>query len=286
MTSILETLLEQLNLEKLEENLFRGQSTDIGGKSVFGGQVVGQALVAACRTVDGRRAHSLHAYFLRPGDMQAPIVYQVERIRDGRSFTTRRITAIQNGRPIFTMAASFQIDEEGLEHQAGMPEVAMPEGLLSVVELRRKMAELDPEKYGRRPIHEIPIEIRPVLPPNPYLKERQAPVQRNWFRSVGPLPDDPVLHQCVLAYASDFALLRTATLPHDISYRQSNVDMASIDHAMWFHRAFRSDEWLLYDMESPSASNSRGFAHGRVFTRDGKLVASVAQEGLMRVRPA
>ena len=283
MTSILQALLDLLDLEKLEEDLFRGESTDVGGKSVFGGQVLGQALIAACRTVADRRVHSLHAYFLRPGDMRFPIVYRVERIRDGRSFTTRRIVAVQHGEPIFTMMASFQIEEQGFEHQAEMPAVPMPETLPSLVELRLKMAQSDPEKYSNRP--DIPIEFRPVQPTNPYLKEGHPPLQKVWFRTVAPLPDDPVLQRCVLAYASDFRLLGTASLPHDFTYRDKNVDMASIDHSMWFHGDFRADQWLLYDMESPSASNARGLAQGKIFTREGRLIATVAQEGLMRVRP-
>lgn len=285
MIEILQDLLNLLDLEKIEENLFRGGSLDLGGRSVFGGQVLGQALVGASRTVAGRRAHSLHAYFLRPGDMTAPIVYDVDRIRDGRSFSTRRIVAIQHGEPIFTMAASFQIDEGGLEHQAPMPDVPGPEGLPSLVDLRRKMAELDPERFGfgQKGVRELPIEIRPVEPANPYKLGRQPPVQKIWFRAVDRIPDDPSLHQAVLAYASDFGLLRTASLPHEISFRQKNVHAASIDHAMWFHRDFRADQWLLYVTESPSASGSRGFALGNIFSSDGTLVASVAQEGLMRV---
>lgn len=285
MSGVLEQLLRQMDLERIEENLFRGESADIGGKNVFGGQVLGQALVAASRTVTGRRAHSLHAYFLRPGDMQAPIVYEVDRIRDGNSFATRRIVAIQHGQPIFNMAASFQMEEGGFEHQSRMPDVPPPDGLPSIVDLRRMMAELDPERFGQRPIRELPIEIRPIQPANPYSAEKQPPVQKIWFRTVGALPDDLALHQCVLAYASDFALLRTASLPHEISFRQKNVHGASIDHAMWFHRSFRVDQWLLYVLESPSASNARGFALGSIFSGDGTLVASVAQEGLMRVLP-
>lgn len=285
MTEILQDLLNLLNLEKIEENLYRGGSQDLGGKSVFGGQVLGQSLVAASRTVTGRRAHSLHGYFLRPGDMEAPIVYKVERIRDGRSFTTRRIVAIQHGEPIFIMEASFQVPEEGFSHQVGMPDVPKPDGLPSITDLRRKMAEEHPEKYRNRPIRELPIEMRPVQPVNPYLNEKQPPFQNVWFRTVDQLPDDVTLHQCVLAYASDFGLLRTASLPHDISFRQKNVNVASIDHAMWFHGDIRADQWLLYAMESPSASGARGFSTGKIFTQDGRLVASVAQEGLMRVRP-
>jgi len=280
---ILQELLQLLDLEKIEDNLFRGRSQDLGGRSVFGGQVLSQALVAADRTVEGRRVHSVHCYFLRPGDMEAPIVYEVDRIRDGRSFATRRVVAIQHGKAIFNMSASFQVEEEGLEHQIPMPEVPGFEGLPTITEIRKKMAEKNPKKFARRAIHPLPVEIRPVEPANPYELEMPSPFQKIWFRTPDRLPDDPSLHRYILAYASDFGLLRTASLPHGISFRQRNVYAASIDHAMWFHRDFRADEWLLYDMESPSTSNSRGFARGSIFNLDGALVASVAQEGLMRV---
>lgn len=284
MREILRDLLDLLDLEKLEENLFRGRSMNLGGRSVFGGQVLGQALEAAGRTIVERSAHSLHAYFLRPGDMNAPIVYEVERIRDGQSFATRRVVAIQHGRPIFNMAASYQTEEGGFEHQDGMPDVPGPDGLMSITELRRKMAELHPESYHGRPTRELPIDIRPIQPVTPDSTEAQPPLQKIWFRAVDRLPDDPSLHQCVLAYASDFTLLSTSGLPHGVSPRDKNLQAASLDHAMWFHRRFRADEWLLYVMESPSASNSRGLSLGNIFTQDGTLIATVAQEGLMRVR--
>jgi len=281
MNDSLHDMLKVLDLEKIEENVFRGESRDIGGKSVFGGQVLGQALVAACRTVNGRSAHSLHAYFLRPGDMNAPILYQVERIRDGRSFNTRRIVAVQHGRPIFNMAVSFQIDEPGFEHQSQRPDVPGPDGLPSIVELRHRAAELNPD--FREPIRQLPIDIRPIQPSNPFLVESEPPLQSVWFRTVDEVPADRALHQSILAYASDFVLLRTATLPYGKVLREKNVHLASLDHAMWFHRDFKVDQWLLFVMNSPSASNSRGLAIGNVFTQEGLLVATITQEGLMRV---
>lgn len=252
---------------------------------MFGGQVLGQALMAACRTVTGRQAHSLHAYFLLPGDMKTPIVYSVERIRDGRSFATRRIVAIQHGRPIFIMTASFQTAEHGVEHQTAMPDVPPPDDLPSLLDLKRGMAETDPERFQGKVLRELPVEIRPVRPANPYLEMVQPAVQQVWVRVTATLPDDPDLHQAALAYASDFSLLRTASLPHGISLRQGTVHAASIDHAMWFHRPFRADQWLLFAMESPSAAGARGLSHGNFFTREGALVASAAQEGLMRITP-
>lgn len=282
MLNSLREMLRVLNLEKIEENLFRGESRDVGGRSVFGGQVLGQALVAACRTVNERSAHSLHAYFLRPGDMNAPILYEVDRIRDGRSFSTRRIVAIQHGRPIFNMAVSFQIEEEGFEHQSEMPDVSAPDGLPSIMDLRQKAAELDPDRFRDRPIRQLPIDIRPIQPANPYLVDTAPPTQSIWFRTADRVPADRALHQSILAYASDFVLLRTATLPYGKSLRGKKAHFASLDHAMWFHRNFRVDQWLLFVMKSPSASNSRGFAMGDVFTQDGTLIATITQEGLMR----
>lgn len=283
MIDSLRDMLKVLDLEKIEENHFRGESRDIGGKSVFGGQVLGQALAAACRTVDGRIAHSLHAYFLRPGDMNAPILYEVDRIRDGRTFNTRRIVAIQHGRPIFNMAVSFQIEESGFEHQCEMPDVPGPDGLPSITELRQKASELDPERFNNRPTRQMPIDIRPIQPANPFLVDSEQPFQSVWFRTVDTVSADRALHQSILAYASDFVLLGTATLPYRKSLRENNVHMASLDHAMWFHRDFRIDQWLLYVMKSPSASNARGLAIGDVFTQDGSLIATIAQEGLMRL---
>lgn len=280
----LEDLVRLLDLESIEVNLFRGQSRDIGGRSVFGGQVLGQALVAAGRTVEDRVIHSLHAYFLRPGDMEAPIVYDVDRIRDGKSFTTRRVVAIQHGRPIFNLAASFQIEEDGAEHQSEMPEVAGPEGLENEEQIRRRYIDRIPEEYHDRFLRRRPIELRPVEPLDLFEPEARPPQQCMWFRATGSIPDDLQLHQCMLAYASDFGLLGTALRPHQLSFVHRNLQAASLDHTMWFHRPFRMDDWLLYAMDSPSASGGRGFNRGNIFTRDGVLVASVAQEGLIRVR--
>ena len=282
--NLLQDLLNLLDLEPIEVNLFRGQSRDIGGRSVFGGQVLGQALVAAGRTVEGRTAHSLHAYFLRPGDMEAPIVYDVDRIRDGKSFTTRRVVAIQHGRPIFNLAASYQIDEDGVEHQATMPQVPGPEGLANEQALREQVAHRVPAKLRDKFTRERPIEIRPVDPPDIFEPEKSEPVQYAWIRAAGTIPDELSLHQCMLAYASDFNLLGTALRPHQLSFMQPQLQGASLDHTMWFHRPFRMDDWLLYSMDSPSASGARGFNRGSIYTRDGVLVASVAQEGLIRVR--
>lgn len=275
-------LLKLLTLERLEKNLFRGDSRDYGGKSVFGGQVLGQALIAAGNTVEGLEAHSLHAYFLYPGDVQAPIVYEVDRLRDGRSFSTRQVVGIQHGREIFNMSASFQIKEEGFEHQAEMPQVQGPEGLPDKTELWEKTAQKAPEHIRKILLQERPIEYRPIRPVDPLHPELRPPNREVWFRANGSLPEEAAVHKAVLAYASDFSLLSTAFLPHGISYYQQQVQMASLDHSMWFHRNFRMDEWLLYVMDSPSASNSRGLSRGSIFSRDGKLVASVAQEGLIR----
>ena len=285
MDSALQSLVAQLDLEQLEVNLFRGQSSDIGGKSVFGGQVIGQALVAAERTVEGRIAHSLHAYFLLPGDMAAPIVYEVDRIRDGRSFTARRVVAIQHGRPILSMMTSFQLSEPGLEHQTEMPSVPPPEELRSSAELREgwlaEAREVSPRlrEIVRKP---SPIEFRPVAPWNPLKPTVTTPTQAVWFRTVDRIPDDPMLHRCVLAYASDHNLIPTALRPHGKTWLSGDMVLASIDHAMWFHRDARVDDWLLYAMESPTAQGARGLARGLIYDRKGRLVASVAQEGLMR----
>ncbi|MCA1825866.1 MAG: acyl-CoA thioesterase II [Myxococcales bacterium] len=285
MEKTLEELIDQLDLEPLEVNLFRGQSADLGGKSVFGGQVIGQALVAAGRTVEGRVAHSLHAYFLLPGDMAAPIVYEVDRIRDGRSFSARRVQAIQHGRPIFSMIASFQVPEPGLEHQPPMPEAPPPENLPSSTELRERWlteaGEL-PEKIREAVRRPMPIDFRPIEPWNPLKPGRSAPSQSVWFRTIDKVPDDPMLHRCLLAYASDNNLIPTALRPHGKSWYGGQMIVASIDHAMWFHRDARVDDWLLYVMDSPTAQAARGFARGAIYDRSGRLVASVAQEGLMR----
>ncbi len=283
--SVVDKLVDLLDLEALEVNLFRGRTSDEGWRRVFGGQVLGQALVAASRTVDEPRpAHSLHAYFIRPGDPAAPILYSVDRDRDGQSFTTRRVVAIQHGRPIFNMAVSFQVEEEGLEHQFDMPDVPGPEGLLSDRELRMRDGDRIPEKLRAHWLRERPIEIRPVDPRDMFEPDKRAPVQYVWFRVAGPIGEGRALHQCMLAYASDMTLLDTCILPHEISWVNPKLQSASLDHALWFHEPFRADEWLLYAQDSPKASGARGFNRGTIYTRDGRLVASVAQEGLIRVR--
>ncbi|WP_020674533.1 acyl-CoA thioesterase [Geopsychrobacter electrodiphilus] len=282
MQDIVQALLQHLSLERLEENLFRGQSQDIGSPNVYGGQVLGQALSAASRTIEGRDAHSLHAYFLRPGDKTQPVVYEVDRIRDGRSYTTRRVVAIQNGQPIFNMAASFKVAEAGLEHQCVMPEVPGPEGLLNLTELgRQSLAEI-PDKLERFLTWQRPIEFRPVRPTDLLHPEPAPPCRDIWIRAVAALPDEPALHKVLLAYTSDYSLLATALLPHGLTFSQGTIRAASLDHAMWFHRDFRLDDWLLYAMDSPNMGHGRGFSRGNLFTREGKLVASVAQEGMIR----
>lgn len=284
MSQVMQEVLDLLDLETIEAGLFRGPSHNIVGKNVFGGQVLGQALMAAGRTVDGRLAHSLHGYFLRAGDTTAPIVYQVEKIRDGKSFATRNVKAIQHGEIIFIMSASFAIPEDGLEHQSEMPAVEGPDGVLSETELRQKVAPMIPEKIRDAFARERPIEIRPINPVNPFAPVKQEARRYHWMRAQSRLPDDPLLHQCVLAFASDFALMGTAMLPHGVSFMQNNMQAASIDHSMWFHRPFRVDDWLLYDMDAPNASSSRGMNRGLIYSQDGRLVASTAQEGLMRLR--
>jgi acyl-CoA thioesterase II len=280
---ILADLLKLLQLERIEDRIFRGQSRDLGGARVFGGQVLGQALTAASYTVEGRSVHSLHAYFLVAGDVNAPIVYEVELARDGKSFSNRRVVAIQHGQPIFNMTASFQVPEQGLEHAASMPPVPGPEGLADVRELPPAVLEKVPEKMRRFLTHERPFEFRPVEPIHVIAPPRAAPVRHIWVKTVDKLPDDADLHRNVLAYVSDYQLVSTATLPHGIHFAEGNVQLASLDHAMWFHRPFRADEWLLYTMESPNSSGGRGLALGKFFTREGALVASTAQEGVVRV---
>ena len=283
MPPILADLLRLLELERIEDRIFRGESRDLGGARVFGGQVLGQALTAASYTVEGRQVHSLHAYFLVAGDVNAPIVYEVEAARDGKSFSNRRVVAIQHGQPIFNMTASFQVPEEGLSHEAAMPNVPGPEGLADVRELPDDVLAKVPEKMRRFLTHERPFEFRPVEPIHVIAPPRAAPVRHIWVKTVDALPDNADLHRNVLAYVSDYQLVSTATLPHGIHFAEGNVQLASLDHAMWFHRPFRVDDWLLYAMESPNASGGRGLALGKVFTRDGRLVASTAQEGVVRV---
>ena len=283
MQPILADLLHLLELERIEDHIFRGESRDLGGERVFGGQVLGQALTAASYTVEGREVHSLHAYFLVPGDVAAPIVYEVEVARDGKSFSNRRVVAIQHGRAIFNMTASFQVPEQGLDHSVPMPKVPGPDGVPDVRELTPDLLDRIPEKMRRFLTHDRPFEFRPIEPVHVVAPPRADPRRHIWIKTVDKLPDDPHLHRNVLAYVSDYQLVATATLPHGIHFAEGNVQLASIDHAMWFHRPFRADEWLLYAMESPNASGGKGFALGRFFTRDGTLVASTAQEGVVRV---
>jgi acyl-CoA thioesterase-2 len=279
----LDEVLDLLDLEAIEVNLFRGRSPETRTQRVFGGQVIGQALVAAYRTVEDRHCHSLHAYFLRPGDPKVPILYEVDRSRDGKSFTSRRVVAIQHGRPIFTLAASFQKFEEGLEHQIEMHAVPRPEDVQSDVELLEKIRDSIPEKMRPCLLGDRPIELRPVTP-QPLLKPpKMAPYQDIWMKANGVLPDDVPLHQCVLAYASDMTLHDTATLPHGVNGWEAGVQMASLDHSMWFHRPFRADEYLMYAHDSPSSQNGRGFSRGNIYAQNGTLVCSVAQEGVLRV---
>lgn len=277
-----EELIDLLTLEKIEENIFRGQNYLAPWKRVFGGQVLAQALHAAYNTVpEDRYVHSMHAYFILAGDINQPIIYDVDRIRDGGSFTTRRIVAIQKGKAIFNAAASFQVAQDGLDHQISMPNVPPPEGLLSDEALLAPLKESAPELY-RQYYHERPIEFRQVEKMDIVNPQKSRPFRHVWFKSKGKLPDAKRIHQEVLAYASDYNLLITASLPHSEEVSRSELFFASLDHAMWFHRDFRADEWLLYALDSPSASNARGFTRGNIFNRDGVLVASVVQEGLMR----
>ncbi len=275
-------VVAHLSLERLEDNLFRGDSRDIGTQRVFGGQVLGQALRAAAATVDGRQVHSLHAYFLREGDHGAPIVYEVDRSRDGRSFSARRVVAIQHGAPIFTLSSSFQVPEPGLEHQSPMPDVPPPEDLSDVLELNARALASAPPKLQRFASVSAPFDFRPVeqvVLDNP---GAQKPWKNVWIKSRQQLPDERGLHVAMLAYVSDYGLLSTALLPHGADMFSGRLQIASIDHAMWFHRDFRMDEWLLYSCTSLSTSGARGLARGFVFRRSGELVATAVQEGLMR----
>lgn len=283
MTHMLDDLVSLLALEKIEENLFRGMSQDLGFKQLFGGQVLGQSLSAASQTVDVlRHVHSVHGYFLRPGDPTLPIIYQVDPLRDGGSFTTRRVQAVQKGKPIFTMICSFQGDEDGYTHQAAMPDVPGPDQLRNETEITRDQQHLLNEAVREKVLVEKPIEIRPVEVFNPFEPTPAEPVRHMWFRADGRLPDDPQLHRYLLAYASDFHLLGTAMLPHAVSSWSRKMQVASLDHSIWYHQPLRMDDWLLYAMDSPSASGSRGLSRGQIFNRDGVLVASITQESLMR----
>lgn len=279
MHPVLDDLITLLQLERIEDNIFRGESRDIGSAQVFGGQVLGQALSAAQNTVDDRVVHSLHAYFLRRGDMDAPIVYEVDRARDGGSFSNRRVVAIQHGRPILNLAASFQIPEQGLEHQAVMPDVPPASQCEDILTAESDLIQKMPEKMRRHMADRRAFEMRPVA-------QEQSPgtaVKNIWLKAVDALPPRPELHRNLLAYASDYELLGTATIPHDLPFEKGRVIMASLDHALWFHREICIDEWLLYSIDSPNASGARGLARGQFFNEAGELVASTAQEGLVRV---
>lgn len=285
MSKPLDKLIDLLDLEPLEVNIYRGNSRDIGSGRVYGGQVLAQALVAARRTVEEpREAHSLHGYFILPGDFTAPIVYFVDRLRDGRSFTTRRVTAIQHGRAIFNLAASFQVAEPGLVHQPEPMRVPPPESLRSELELIRDRAHLLPAAVRSVHTEDQPIDFRPIDPIDPFAPRQREPVKQMWFRAEGEIDGSQSVQQAVLAYASDYGLLSTALMPHGLSLRSPNLQIASLDHSLWFHREFRADEWLLYSIDSPTSGGARGFTRGSIFNRAGELVASVAQEGLIRAR--
>jgi len=285
MSQALQNLLNLLKLEKLEEGLFRGQSEDLGLRQVFGGQVVGQALYAAKQMVPADRIiHSFHSYFLRPGDSQKPIIYDVETLRDGNSFSARRISAIQNGQPIFYMTASFQSPETGYEHQNSMPQVTGPENLPSETDIAKQLAEFIPERAREKFLAEKPLEIRPVKFHNPLQGHVDQPERQVWFRANGPMPEDVGIHQYLLGYASDFNFLPVALQPHGKGFLEPGMQVATIDHSMWFHRPFDLNQWLLYHVVSTSASGARGFVRGEFYTQDGTLVATTVQEGVMRQR--
>ncbi len=285
MNELMQGLIQTLDLERLEENLYRGTSPQSGWQRIFGGQVIAQALVAAQRTVPAERhVHSLHGYFVRPGDPKAPVIYEVKRIRDGGSFTTRIVIGIQHGEAIFTLSASFQKHEEGLDHQAAMPDVPGPDELLHGEELAARVLEGAPEpvlRYWKRP---RPIEFRPVSLDHYVSEEKLPPRQDVWVRAVGDVGDDPALNAAILAYLSDMTLLDTSLFAHGLSVFDARIQAASLDHAMWFHRPVRASDWHLYTQDSPSSSGARGLTRGALFREDGVLVASVAQEGLIRPR--
>lgn len=287
MKQPLADLLELLDLEQIEMNLFRGVSPDEGWQRVYGGQVIGQALVAAYRTVEDpeRIAHSLHGYFLRPGDTQCPILYQVDRIRDGRSFTTRRVKAIQKGEAIFSMSASFHVKEKGLEHQVAAPSTPEPGDCRSEASLIEEYCRAYPDETNDLLKRARPIEMRYVNPVNEINPEPLPPEQSVWIRTIDTMPDDLRLNQCLLAYASDMTLIDTSYRPHAVNWRQANFQVASLDHAMWFHQPFKTDQWLQYYQDSPHSGGGRGFSRGTFFDQSGTLVASCAQEGLIRLHP-
>ena len=285
MSQALGELLELLKLEKLEEGLFRGQSENLGLPQVYGGQVIGQALSAARYTVDDdRTVHSFHSYFLYPGDPEKPIIYDVETLRDGRSFSTRRVKALQSGRPIFYLTASYHGEAPGFEHQNTMPDVAGPENYLSESELAKSIADQLPNKLKAAFCSEKPIETRPVKVVNPLKPHKEDPKQYLWIKANGTVPDNQLIHQYLLGYASDWGFLVTALHPHQVSLMTPKFQVATIDHSIWFHRPFKMDEWLLYVIESPTASNTRGLVRGEIYNRQGDLVASAIQEGVMRFK--
>ena len=284
MNPVLEELIKLLSLERVEVNLFRGISHDIGTSRVYGGQVLGQSIKAAQSTVDDRHIHSLHAYFLRVGDHNSPIIYDVDRTRDGKSFSARRVVAIQHGKPIFTMSASFQIAETSVDYQEKMPDTTPPENLKTINDYLGDVIERAPDKFKLTTSLYAPFELKPVEPVDLVNPQKREPIRHLWLRAADKLPDDPVIHHVLMAYISDFSLLDTNLLPHGLHILDSKIQIASIDHAMWFHRRFRIDEWLLYVCEGVSTSGARGVARGRFFTRDGVLVASTMQEGLIRFR--
>ena len=284
MHPMLADVLQVLKLERLEQDLFRGESRDPGHHRVFGGQVLGQALAAAYATVEQRAVHSLHSYFLRAGDPDHPIVYEVDRSRDGTSFTSRRVVAIQHGEQIFHMSASFQVSEMGIDRQGDMPDTPDPETLPDMAQVVEALNKRTPNSPNPFLDHKRPFDFRPAVLPDLDGEVPREPHMKIWFRALDKLPDDDVIHRSLLAYASDYYLLGVATLDERLTQSRRNLQMASIDHAMWFHRPARVDEWLLYVLDSPSASNSRGFARGSIYRRDGTLVASTAQEGLVRRR--
>lgn len=289
MKEELADLLDLLDLEQIEVNMFRGVSPAEGWQRVYGGQVIGQALVAASRTVEdeSRIAHSLHGYFLRPGDTTIPILYSVDRIRDGRSFTTRRVIAVQRGEPIFSMSVSFQVIEDGLHHQIDMPEgIKPPEACASQEELREAYIDKIPEEYRESFERPRPIEMRYMEPINDFEPDPMPPYQHVWIKASDVMPDDVRLNQCFLAYASDMTLLDTCYRPHGIGWTDQDFQVASLDHSMWFHQPFKTDEWLLYQQDSPFSGGARGFNRGSFYTRDGRLVASATQEGLIRLHRA
>ena len=284
-TRLVDSLVDLMSLQPLGNDRFLAQSEDIGTPAVFGGQVLGQALMAACQTVGAERpVHSMHAYFLLPGE-HAPIEYVVERMRDGRSFTMRHVVARQQERIIFEMSASFQTVDEGIEHQLPMPEAAGPDGLPSELDQRMALGDRLPAMWRPKALMPHGIEYRRIEPDDLLAPAPRSSESSVWMRAIAPLPDDPLVHRALLAYASDHGLLRAAMLPHGLSFMSGQVRPASLDHAMWFHRDFRMDEWLLYCVDSPSANGARGLCRGSIFTRDGRLVASTAQEGMLRVRP-